>query len=77
MKESLGGSERELSTSNARGRWAGFKAQTKDINGKNCFNFVLFVMQSVEIKDLKSFGVNVAIIFRVRESVAAKNNKPR
>ena len=60
----------KLNTSNARGRWTGFKAQSKDINGKNCVNLVPSVMQNVDINELKSFSVNVAIIFRVRESVA-------
>jgi len=32
-------------------------------------------MQGVEIKELKSFCVNIAIILRVRESVAAKSDK--
>ena len=75
MKEGLGGSERELSTSNARGRWTGFKAQTKDINGKDCVSLVPSVMHNFEIKVLKSFSVNITIIFRVRESVAAKSDK--
>jgi hypothetical protein len=30
--------------------------------------------RSVEIQELKSFSVNIAIIFRVRESVAAKSD---
>ena len=47
----------------------------KDINGKNYVNFVPSVMQSVQVKVLKSFSVNIAVIFRVRESVAAKSDK--